>query len=232
MIRTIFVALALVLVPFTAYAQPAPQDAVEGLTEPVSEVQLTTQPPVVNPAPAEEKGSDFSGILQSIQETIITILTAVITGAAAWLAGKVTVWTNGRIKLDEVVRDSHMEGYARGAVEKAFAFALARAGVSWDAISNVQIKNQVLRFAVDFLLSQYPEVVKWVDKDNNGLIDWVETMLPGWATLPPPATPAPASESLGLIGEAKPKTTRKPRAKKDPGLNIPASFNKPEGATA
>jgi hypothetical protein len=40
------------------------------------------------------------------------------------------------------------------------------------------VKPQILQYAVGFLASQYPEVIKWVDVNENGVIDWVETHLP------------------------------------------------------
>lgn len=209
MFRSILVALALVFSCLVAAAQPAPQDAVNpdgGLTEAVTDAELRNPAPTLpasgSPAvaPAEEQGSDFSGILTTVKDTIIAILTAVLTGALGWLAARVASWTGGKIRLDEVIRDNQMEQYAKSAVEKAFTFALTRVGVNWDQLQNVQIKNQVLRQATDFLLSQYPEVVRWVDKDQNGVIDWVETMMPSWVLLPmPEAKAVPASLGFAQV---------------------------------
>jgi hypothetical protein len=206
MFRSILVALALMFSCLVAAAQPSSQDAVNpdgGLTEPVTDSELRNPAPALpasgSPAvlSAEEQGSDFSGILTTIKDTIIAILTAVLTGALGWLAARVAAWTGGKIRLDEVIRDNQMDQYAKSAVEKAFTFALTRVGVNWDQLQNVQIKNQVLRQATDFLLSQYPEVVKWVDKDQNGVIDWVETMMPSWVLLPVPEAKA-VQASLGF----------------------------------
>jgi hypothetical protein len=241
MFRSILVALALVFSCLVAAAQPSPQDAVNpeaGLTEPVTDAELRNPAPTLpasgSPAvaPAEEQGADFSGILTTVKDTIIAILTAVLTGALGWLTARVASWTGGKIRLDEVMRDNQMEQYAKSAVEKAFTFALTRVGVNWDQLQNVQIKNQVLRQATDFLLSQYPEVVKWVDKDQNGVIDWVETMMPSWVLLPlPEAKAVPASlgfAELPLNQVAKPgarrtvkRTGTKPAKAKPGPLDIP-----------
>lgn len=241
MFRSIIVALALVFSCLVAAAQPAPQDVVSpdgGLTEPVTDAELRNPAPTLpasgSPAvvPADEQGSDFSGILTTVKDTIIAILTAVLTGALGWLTARVAAWTGGKIRLDDVIRDNQMEQYAKSAVEKAFTFALTRVGVNWDQLQNVQIKNQVLRQATDFLLSQYPEVVKWVDKDQNGVIDWVETMLPSWVLLPMPE-PKAVPDSLGFAALAtnpvsKPgarravkRTSTKPAKAKPGPLDIP-----------
>jgi hypothetical protein len=236
MFRSILVALALVFSCLVAAAQPSPQDAVspEGtMTLPVTEREFVTPPPVANKEEvAPEPGSDFSAVVGTIKDTIIAILTAVLTGALGWLTARVAAWTGGKIRLDDVIRDNQMEQYAKSAVEKAFTFALTRVGVNWDQLQNVQIKNQVLRQATDFLLSQYPEVVKWVDKDQNGVIDWVETMMPSWVLLPMPE-PKAVPDSLGFAElatnpVAKPgarrtvkRTSTKPAKPKPGPLDIP-----------
>lgn len=225
LVGAMVLAKAYVIVPL--HAQPAPQDVVSpdaGLTEPVTDAELRN-PTLALPAsgspavaPAEEQGSDFSGILTTIKDTIIAILTAVLTGALGWLTARMASWTGGKIRLDEVIRDNQMEQYAKTAVEKAFTFALTRVGVNWDQLQNVQIKNQVLRQATDFLLSQYPEVVKWVDKDQNGVIDWVETMMPSWVLLPMPEPKAgPLSQGFAEFPSNPVTKPAARRAVKRPG---------------
>lgn len=239
LLGAMLLAKAFLIVPL--HAQPAPQDVVSpdgGLTAPVTDAELRnpslTLPASGSPAviATEEQGSDFSGILTTVKDTIIAILTAVLTGALGWLTARVSSWTGGKIRLDEVIHDNQMEQYAKSAVEKAFTFALTRVGVNWDALGNVQIKNQVLRQATDFLLSQYPEVVKWIDKDQNGVIDWVETMMPSWVLLPmPEAKAVPASLGFAELPSnpvAKPgarrgvkRTATKPAKTKPGPLDIP-----------
>jgi len=138
-----------------------------------------------------------------ILDTLAASLLAILTAAAAWLTAQVSKWTSGRIALNDVMRDIEMERYARGAIDKAMNYAMRKAGVTWDALADVRFKSQVLQYGTDFLVSQYPEVVKWIDKDANGVIDWVETHLPVYAP--------PADEAAPQAFTTAAKAPRKPR---------------------
>jgi len=175
-----FVALLVAAIPASAviaHAQPSPQEAVEPAV--IVESQVTQ--PTVSPAPApaaEEGGADFSPFFKLLQDTLSAALLAVVTAGLAWLAAQISKLTAGRIKLDDITKDIQMEGYARQAVDKALNYALTKTGYSYSDLQNVHVKPQILQYAVGFLASQYPEVIKWVDTNENGVIDWVETHLP------------------------------------------------------
>ena len=215
MFRTLILACALAL-SFVTLAQAQDNTTVRvepGLTEPMSaaDVVAGTQPAPAPPVAAEESaGSDFSGIGTLIKDTLVSALIALVTAAVGWLSAKLAQWTSGKIKLDDAMRDLHMEDYARRAVDKAFNYALKRAGVTWEDLAHVQIKNQVLQFAVNFLLSQYPEVVKWIDKDSNGIIDWIETLLP---VISPAVGPLPAA-LMSKLDAPVPGVSERPRKTK------------------
>lgn len=175
-----FVALLVAAIPASAVvaiAQPAPQDVVEPAV--IVESQVTQ--PTVSPAPApaaEEGGADFSPFFKLLQDTLSAALLAVVTAGLAWLTAQISKLTAGRIRLDDLTKDIQMEGYARQAVDKALNYALTKTGYSYSDLQNVHVKPQILQYAVGFLASQYPEVIKWVDTNENGVIDWVETHLP------------------------------------------------------
>ncbi len=174
-----FVALLVAAIPASAVvamAQPSPQEVVE--PAPIIESQVTQ--PTVSPAPAvaEEGGADFSPFFKLLTDTLSAALLAIVTAGVAWLTAQISKLTAGRIKLDDLTKDIQMEGYARQAVDKALNFALTRTGYSYSDLQNVHVKPQILQYAVGFLASQYPEVIKWVDTNENGVIDWVETHLP------------------------------------------------------
>jgi hypothetical protein len=177
------IALILAAVPASAFADVPPL--------PLTEQQFIAP----DPGPAST-GTDVTPFVDLLRDTLIAALLAVLTAAAGWLSAQVARWTNGRIALDGVARDLQMETYARLAVDKGLAYALQRTGTTIADLQNVQLKSQVLQYAVDFLSSQYPEVVKWIDADQNGVIDWVETHLPVTADAPKatkPRAPKPAN---------------------------------------
>ena len=174
------IALLVAAIPASAvvvHAQPAPQEVV---SQPPVIVESQVTQPTVSPAPAvvEEGGADFSPFFKLLTDTLSAALLAIVTAGVAWLTAQISKLTAGRIKLDDLTKDIQMEGYARQAVDKALNFALTRTGYSYSDLQNVHVKPQILQYAVGFLASQYPEVIKWVDTNENGVIDWVETHLP------------------------------------------------------
>jgi hypothetical protein len=164
------IALGLAAVPTWAFADPTLAPAL-----PLTEQQFVTPDPAPAASPA---GADAGPLMGLIRDTLVALLLSVLTAGSAWLTARVAKVTAGKIDLQDVARDLQMETYARAAVDKAFAYALARVGSSWDQLHDVQVRGQMLQYALNFLSSQYPEVVKWIDKDANGVIDWVETHLP------------------------------------------------------
>lgn len=169
MIRALtLVALVLSAIPNAAFAGLVP-------ALPMTESQFLAPDPVPAAAAA---GADVTPFVTLIRDTLVAVLLAVLTAAAGWLTAQVSKWTAGRVRLEDLQRDLQMETYARSAVNKAFAYGLARVGVSWENLADVQARGQVLQYAVGFMRSQYPEIVRWIDKDQNGVIDWIETYLP------------------------------------------------------
>lgn len=196
MIRALtLVALVLSAIPSAAFADLAP-------ALPLTESQFIAPDPVPAAAPA---GADVTPFVTLIRDTLAAALLAVLTAAAGWLTAQVSKWTAGRINLEDLTRDLQMEQYSKAAIDKAFAYAMTRVGITPEQLGDVQLKSQILQYAVGFLSSQYPEVVRWIDKDKNGVIDFVETFLP-------PTAPA---------GTAKPARQRVARLASPPELPAP-----------
>lgn len=201
--RLALVALLLTALPTPhVWAQSAPQEVV---TEPapIIESQVVNPAPVVAAPAAEPAGADFSPFFKLLTDTLSAALLAILSAGAAWVSLQLGKLTGGRIKLDDVLKDLKMEEYAGAAVDKAMNYAMKRMGVDYSALQNVQVKSQVLQYAAQFLASQYPEVVKWIDTNENGVIDWVETRLPVYT--PPPVD---LTEPVAFM---KPKAPRAPR---------------------
>lgn len=196
MIRALtLVALVLSAIPSAAFAGLVP-------ALPMTENQFLAPDPVPAAATA---GADVTPFVTLIRETLVAVLLAVLTAAAGWLTAQVSKWTAGRINLEDLTRDLQMEQYSKAAIDKSFAYAMTRIGITPEQLGDVQLKSQILQYAVGFLSSQYPEVIKWIDKDKNGVIDFVETFLP-------PAAPS---------GTAKPTRQRVARPASPPELPAP-----------
>jgi hypothetical protein len=177
------------------------------VSQPPVIVESQVTQPTVSPAPAvvEEGGADFTPFFKLLQDTLSAALLAVVTAGLAWLTAQISKLTAGRIKLDDLTKDIQMEGYARQAVDKALNYALTKTGYGYSDLQNVHVKPQILQYAVGFLASQYPEVIKWVDVNENGVIDWVETHLP----VPLQVEPQPMQQAF--MANTPGKAPRKPR---------------------
>lgn len=198
MIRALtLVALVLSAIPSAAFADLAP-------ALPLTESQFIAPDPVPAAAPA---GADVTPFVTLIRDTLAAALLAVFTAAAGWLTAQVSKWTAGRINLEDLTRDLQMEQYSKAAIDKAFAYALTRVGITPEQLGDVQLRSQILQYAVGFLSSQYPEVIKWIDKDKNGVIDFVETFLPKAELAAAPAAPAAA-----VVRKTRKARTPKPAA--------------------
>jgi len=174
---------------------------------PLTEQQFLAAP---TPAASVADGADVTPYLTILRDTLIAALLAIVTAAAGWLSAQISRWTHGRIALDGVARDLQMEDYARLAVDKALSYALQRTGTSVDELRNVQVKSQVLQYAMRFLTSQYPEVIRWIDADDNGVIDWVETHLPATAPAAAPAARVKRAVRQTILPATPPATSSPP----------------------
>ena len=188
--RLALVALLLAALPVSAVrAQPAPQDVVASEPAPIVESQVVNPAPAVTPAAEPGTvGADFTPFFKLLTDTLSAALLAVLSAGAAWVSIQLGKLTGGRIKLDDVLKD----------------------------LRRVQVKSQVLQYAAQFLASQYPEVVKWIDTNENGVIDWVETRLP----VP---FPSPVDLTEPMAFAAKPKAPRGPR----PARVVPDTNSQP-----
>lgn len=193
------IAVVLAALPSWAFGQDLP----------LTEQQFLAAPAPAPAAPAAD-GADVTPYLTILRDTLIAALLAIVTAAAGWLSAQISRWTHGRIALDGVARDLQMEDYARLAVDKALSYALQRTGTSVDELRNVQVKSQVLQYAMRFLTSQYPEVVRWIDADDNGVIDWVETHLPATAPAAAPAARVKKTVRQTILPAPPPATSSPP----------------------
>lgn len=191
MLRTLIITAALVvgLLGFdlvrppvaTAWSQEISPPVESGLTAPMLDTASAPEPaPAVVEAPAHV--GDATPIMTTIKETLIAVMVALVTAAVGWMSTLAGKWFKGALDVNAVTANIQWESYARQAVEKATSYALKRVGTSLEGLQDLEVRGAVLQYALQFLVSQYPEVVKWIDTNNNGVIDWVETHLPAAPT--------------------------------------------------
>lgn len=144
-----------------------------------------------------------------VRDSFIAALIAVVSGAIAWLSRKADAWLGGRIDLNATMDALQWEQYLREAASNAFAHAQARLGLSPDKIATIEEKTNFLAAAFRFIAKHNDDIVKFADKDGNGVIDILETQLAKIApNLPRGAEPA-AAPAMGFM-DAEP-VRRAPR---------------------
>lgn len=135
---------------------------------------------------ANDNESGWAGVVSTIRDTAISTMAAVVIAVLTWLAQKVGGWLGTKSALDDVIRDKHMTEYARSAITTAIDYALKKAGATPEQLKDKHFKSAVLESASKFITMQFPEVWKWLDQNNDGVIDYIAAHLP---------MPAPEAEA-------------------------------------
>jgi hypothetical protein len=88
-----------------------------------------------------------------------------------------------RAAAQDLLRDEKMTAVSQTVGKLALDWSLGKLGYARDDLRDVKVRHAVFSFAAQFAREQWPEVVKWIDQNNNGQIDWLEATQAGG--LPP-----------------------------------------------
>lgn len=165
-------------------------------------------PPVIAPLP----GVDLSAPATSLTQAIALALATVMTGVLGWIGHGIVGLLSSkasseqakaradtiRAKIDDVSHDLKMNELADQVAAELVGAAANMSGLKLEDLKNVKIRNPTLRLAAKLGAAQWADMWKWVDQDENGQIDWLESKLAKF--LPPAehdvaagATTAPAA---------------------------------------
>ena len=115
--------------------------------------------------------SSASAVVVSLMGALLAVATR---HAPAWVVGFVDHLTTSEAVKWEALLDS--------AMERAEAYARSK----FDLVKD---RAGYLNAMVMFMHTFNPEIVRWADKNNNGVIDLIESRLPA-GSVPPPKAPA------------------------------------------
>ncbi len=124
--------------------------------------------------PVAGSGIDFSGIAASFKEIAITGVSLFL----AWLANLAYAqWaklTGKKTEAEETRHDLDMQDYARQAVDLLWPVAMRLTNTTEEGLKSVEIKNKVASKTLGLLVKAYPEIIDWLDDDDDGMIDWIQ----------------------------------------------------------
>jgi hypothetical protein len=133
-------------------------------------VSAAAQPAAV-PAPAVED-MDLIGLIFSTTSAAIGGL-----GALIWAAINPPPWLRAIADFMTTKEALNWEGLVNSALDRAEAYARTQFDLQKD-------RSGYVNAMVMFLHSYNREIVKWADKDGNGVIDLIQTRLPAGSVAP------------------------------------------------
>jgi hypothetical protein len=159
---------------------------------PIPDAELTASPALTPTATTTttttSSGLDFTKLVDPLVKIVLAILTII-------MSFPVSKWFGSKIDANEVVKDLDVARYAAIGVEKAIAYGLQMLGLDATDLKDVQVRNTFLRVAADFLLKQFPEIVRWVVTSGT-VSQYIEAHLPTEAALPASSLKTTTGEPL------------------------------------
>jgi len=157
-------------------------------------------------APATEQGA-LSGLVDKAFETIVATFIVLLGGLLTWVSTQVQKWTGGRVQLDKMLEAVEWEGYAREGLRRAKIYATNKTGLTPEKLDSLEKHSTYISYVLTFMNSQYDDIMKEWDKNENGAIDWIETELP-------PVSPALQTKKVArkFTPKVVPKTPTPPSA--------------------
>lgn len=178
------------------------------------------------PAPVDDS---WAASIALIKDSLIATILAVIAGVLSWASSKAPAWLKAIIDKATTSEALNWEEYVSAALTKAFDVAAAKVGVDADSLETMEQKADFLGTAVGTLRKYNKDIVAYLDKDANGVIDLVELELlkrgaPAKlfevAPVPFPVPPAPQA----AMGFMEAPTPRRGVAKVKGAADLAATF--------
>jgi len=126
------------------------------------------------PAPVDDS---WAASIALIRDSLIAAILTVIAGVMSWGSTKLPAWLKAIIDKITTSEALNWEEYVSAALTKAFDVAAAKVGVDADSLETMEQKADFLGTAVGTLRKYNKDIVSYLDKDANGVIDLVELEL-------------------------------------------------------
>ena len=150
------------------------------------------------PAPVDDS---WAASIALIKDSLIATILAVIAGVMTWASSHAPAWLKAIIDKLTTSEAIEWDDHVRLALGNAFDIAAAKVGVTAENLATLEQKADFMSWAVGALRKYNKEIVAFVDKDQNGVIDLVEVELAKrganpklFEVAPDPFPPAPPAQ--------------------------------------
>ena len=126
------------------------------------------------PAPVDDS---WAASIALIRDSLIATILAVIAGVISWASAHAPAWLKAIIDKLTTSEAIEWDDHVRIALGNAFDVAAAKVGVTAENLTTLEQKTDFVGWAVGALHKYNKEIVSFVDKDQNGVIDLVELEL-------------------------------------------------------
>jgi hypothetical protein len=127
--------------------------------------------------------------LQPIASELMNSLAIVLAAFIAFISGQISLWLSKKLKLDSQKVDDTIRGYLNEAARRGIQLALVKLQTS--DLGQVNVKNQVLAIAGQYVVDRVPDALKRFGFNSQILEQYLEARLGDidLATLMPSPTP-------------------------------------------
>lgn len=163
--------------------------------------------PLVVPVAVDADPGTWTSFATLLRESFTAALLAGVTALLAWLSTKFQRWFGVNIDLKETLDSVEWEKYVDDVARKAFAYAQTKFGISASDLKSAEQKEGFLRWAAYFVENYNDDIMKFLDKNGNKVLDVLETRLVGLAPSHVFVQPLSADGAQGF--RAAPKVSKK-----------------------
>ncbi len=147
--------------------------------------------------------------LQPIATELMNGLAVVLTAFISFISAQISLWLSKKLKLDALKVEETIRGYLNEAARRGIQWAMVKMETS--DLTNIEIKNQVLAMAAQYVVDRVPDALKRFNFTDDILKQYLEARLGDYdlSTLVP-ARPLPGSltsVTRTIIGDADPTTS-------------------------
>lgn len=134
---------------------------------------------VVSSAPTSlaPPAATWEASIALIRDSMIATILAVIAGVISWLSSLAPAWARALIDKATTSEAVNWEDYVSTALGKAFDVAAAKVGATPENLASAEQKADFMGWAVGTLRKYNKDIVSFLDKDGNGVVDLVELEL-------------------------------------------------------
>lgn len=133
------------------------------------------------------------GLLDVFATSASAALAGILTIATGVVLKQLPTWARGWLEAKSTTESKDWSIYTDAAVNRAKAYAEKK-------LKGARDSNRYVNLVVEYLHKYEPEIVKWADKNGDGVLDFLEPWLPHSVE---PTKPAPAVASVSPMAPRK-----------------------------